>query len=95
MDPDPHAERRTLRPSVRCERPLCRYGAGDRVVGSRKGIEEGVTLCVHFTAVVLRECGAEKASVFGQGVRIALAESVEQAGGSLDVRAKEADRPRR
>jgi hypothetical protein len=74
---------------------LCRYGAPDRVVRPRKGIEEGVALCVDFTAAVFGECGAEKASVFGQGLCVALAEALEQAGGSLDVRAKEADRPRR
>jgi hypothetical protein len=74
---------------------LCRYGTGDRVVRPRKGIEEGVTLRVDFTAAVPRECGAEKASVFGQCLCVALAEGLEQAGGSLDVRAKEADRPRR
>jgi hypothetical protein len=80
---------------VCCDRSLCRYGAGDRVVGPRKGIEEGITLCVDFKPAVLRECGSEKASVFGQGLRVALAEGVEQAGGALDVRAEEADRPRR
>jgi hypothetical protein len=80
---------------VCCERPLCRYRAGDRFVRPRKGIEEGVALRVDFTTAVLRECGAEQASVFGQGFWIALAEDLEETRGSLDVRTKEADRPRR
>jgi hypothetical protein len=62
-------------------------------VGPRKGIEESVTLCVDLKAALLGECSAEKASVFGQCVGVALAEGVEQAGGSLNVRADEADRP--
>src|SRR5688572_27219710 len=84
VDADPHPKRHALRPRVRCERPLCRYGAGDRVIGARKGIEEGVTLRVDFTAAVLRECGAEKTSMFGQGLCVALAEGMKQACRPLD-----------
>jgi hypothetical protein len=95
VDAHPHAEQRALRPSMSCERLLCRYRAGGRVLGPRKRKKESVTLCIDLTAVVFAERCAEQASVLGKGLCIALAKSVEQTRGSLDVRKEETDRPHR
>ncbi len=76
------------------EPSLCRHRHRDRVSGSGKRHQEGVPLGVDLLPVPLGERVTKEALVFRQDLRIpAVAETLEQRGGPLDVGEEEGDCP--
>jgi hypothetical protein len=87
----PHTNLAVLGPVVLGERALRRGGGGNRRFCAGKGDEERVALGVDLLSPGLVHCPPEDVPVLGQGVRVALAEHLEQARRALDVREEEGD----
>jgi hypothetical protein len=71
------------------EHSLAVNSRGDGVRRAAERDEEGIALCVHLNAVVIRERGPKETPVFMQRVRVGVTELVQELGGSLDVREQE------
>ncbi|KRT77837.1 MAG: hypothetical protein XU14_C0004G0007 [Armatimonadetes bacterium CSP1-3] len=93
VDPHAHAHLHAVRPGVRRQRALRRHRGAHGVPGAGKGDEEGVALRIHLRALLLGEGLTQEALVLEQHLAVALVpQPVQQFGGALDVREKEADR---
>jgi hypothetical protein len=86
---DPHADRpfvqRLLGVPRSCERIFC----------TREGDEEGIALGIDLDATMAAKSVAQKAPVFSECLRIAVAELVQELSRPFDVREEEGDRPAR
>jgi hypothetical protein len=91
VNPHSHLHVRAVGPGVSRKRILCSDGARDGILRARKGNEEGVALGIYLAAVELGERRPEQAMVLLEYVRIAGAESLEQARRPLDVGEEERD----
>jgi hypothetical protein len=86
VDADPHAR------WSGSECVLDRARSEDSVARAGECDEERVALGVHFDSAVLQERLAHHAAVFGEHLRVALAELVQKARRALDVREQQRDR---
>jgi hypothetical protein len=80
---------------------MCRQGmleldrGSDGVRRSAKDHEKAVTLAVDFTAIVLLDHRVHQPAMCLQHRSVVIAKPIDQAGGTLDVREQEGDRPAR
>ena len=95
VEPHSHPHVHAVGPGLSRKSLLCRDGARDGILRARKGNEEGVALGIDLAAVELGEHPPEQAMVLLEHVRIAGAESLEQARRPLDVGEEERDRASR
>src|SRR5437660_2875929 len=90
-----YAHHRAFGPGMTSKGVLRGHGCGYRVCSTCEGHEESISLRIYLLATICLERGTQQVSTFGQYVGVALAELLEQRGGSLDVREEERDGPRR
>ena len=94
MDAHPDADRLTVGPWVRPERPLHLDGRGHARAGRGEHREERVALGVDLPAAVRGQPGTDQPVVRGEDLRVRIAQALQQRRRALDVGEEKSERQR-
>ena len=85
MQADTHPNRDAFGPGTFCENPLNGCGCGNRIGGTGKGDEEGISLGVNFAPMKLDEQLPQQVSALGQHIGVALPQLLQETRRACDI----------